>query len=146
MSGDRYVVEIKSSARRANGMVGRVVNSRGVHHRFESREHAETWAAGLSSQGARPVWIRRANPNDPSPVDAYLMSRRPADESEPWGGNGTPGTGDRVAEGGLARDWEAVDHRTDDDGDPPEGQAVIGEYDGTGENGTDHRGDDGTDD
>lgn len=123
-----YVVEIKSSARRANGVVGRVVNSRGVHHRFDSREQAETWAAGLTSQGTRPVWIRRANPNDPAPVDAYLMSRRPAEEGESWGRNGAATPADRVAEGGLARDWEAVDHRTGDGDDRADEQAGILEY------------------
>jgi len=135
VTDDRYVVEIKSSARRANGVVGRVVNSRGVHHGFDSREQAETWAAGLSSQGSRPVWIRRANPNDPAPVDAYLMSRRPADENEPWGGNGTVAAGDRIAEGGLSRDWTATENGAGAGDERPDDQAAIGEYHGDGGDG-----------
>jgi hypothetical protein len=73
-----YVVDIKPSARRANAVVGSVVHRRGTIRRFEAREDAEAWAAGLSDRGSRTVWVRTANPNDPADVDAYLVSRRPA--------------------------------------------------------------------
>jgi hypothetical protein len=72
-----FVVDIKPSARRANGAVGGTVNRRGTRRRFEAREDAESWAAGLTQQGERRVWIRRANPDDGTGADAYLVSRRP---------------------------------------------------------------------
>jgi hypothetical protein len=74
---EQFVVSVKPSARRANGAVGRGVNRSGTRHRFDSRDDAETWAAGLSARGERHVWVRAANPNDRSDVDAYLVSRRP---------------------------------------------------------------------
>jgi hypothetical protein len=73
---EEFLVAIKPSARRTNGAVGRTVNRSGTHHRFEFRVDAETWAAGLASRGGTPVWIREANPNDDTDVDAYLMGRR----------------------------------------------------------------------
>jgi len=72
-----YVVDIKPSARRVNGAVGSTVNRRGCRRRFDAREDAESWAAGLTEQGERRVWIRRANPDDATGADAYLVSRRP---------------------------------------------------------------------
>jgi hypothetical protein len=72
-----FVVDIKPSARRANGVVGTTVHRRGVRRRFEAREDAESWAAGLAARGSRTVWIRSANPNDQTGADAYLVSRRP---------------------------------------------------------------------
>lgn len=71
-----FVVAIKPSARRRNGAVGRIVNRSGGRHRFDSRADAEAWAAGLSAEGERPVWIRGAHPADAADVDAYLVSRR----------------------------------------------------------------------
>jgi hypothetical protein len=75
-SGD-YVVDIKPSARRANGVVGATVHQDGGRRSFEGRESAESWATGLSVAGTRKVWIRRANPDDRTGADAYLVSRRP---------------------------------------------------------------------
>ncbi|MFB6154499.1 MAG: hypothetical protein ABEJ22_01295 [Haloferacaceae archaeon] len=72
-----YVVAIKPSARRTNGAVGELVNGRGTRRRFDSRADAEAWAAGLSAQGERRVWIRTANPGDRTDADAYLIGRRP---------------------------------------------------------------------
>lgn len=71
-----YVVEVKPSARKANGAVGGLVNRDGIRHAFESRAAAEAWASGLSESGRRPVWIRSAHPTDRSDVDGYLVSRQ----------------------------------------------------------------------
>lgn len=70
-----YVVEVKQSARKANGAVGRLVNREGSRRTFSDRRAAEAWADGLS-EGSRPVWIRAAHPEDHSAVDGYLVSRR----------------------------------------------------------------------
>ena len=70
MSG--YLVEVKRSARKSNAAVGSVVCQRGASHRFDSRDEAESWAADLTDDDAH-VWIRAANPDDRSDVDAYLV-------------------------------------------------------------------------
>ncbi|AUV80905.1 hypothetical protein C2R22_03900 [Salinigranum rubrum] len=70
MSG--YLVEVKRSARKSNAAVGSVVCQRGASHRFASRDEAESWAADLTDDDAH-VWIRAANPDDRSDVDAYLV-------------------------------------------------------------------------
>jgi hypothetical protein len=67
-----YLVEVKRSARKSNAAVGRVVNRHGVRHRFDDRDAAESWAADLAGEDAH-VWIRKANPDDRSNVDAYLV-------------------------------------------------------------------------
>lgn len=72
---ERYVVEVKPSARRTNGAVGAAVNRRGSRRRFGGRPAAESWAAALSEEGPL-VWIRAANPNDAAAVDGYLVGRR----------------------------------------------------------------------
>jgi hypothetical protein len=89
----RYVVDIKPSARRRNGAVGTVVNDRGSRHRFESRDDAEMWAAGLSARGERRVWIRAANPGDETGADGYLVSRRRPRDS----GTGADRDGEQAA-------------------------------------------------
>lgn len=114
-----YVVDIKPSARRANGVVGSVVHRRGSVRRFEAREDAEAWAAGLSERGGRTVWIRTANPDDRSEADAYLVSRRPARgaDASPAGSDGAAGevaAGDPAGAvdgplGAVARDGDAGD-------------------------------------
>jgi hypothetical protein len=71
-----YVVDIKPSARRANGVVGATVHQEGTRRQFDGREAAESWATGLSVAGDRKVWIRTANPDDRTGADAYLVSRR----------------------------------------------------------------------
>jgi hypothetical protein len=70
-----FVVEIKPSARKRNGDVGRAVNREGTTHRFESRGAAEQWADQLTGGGRDHVWIKAAHPQDRSTVDAYLVSR-----------------------------------------------------------------------
>jgi len=72
-----YVVAIKTSARRANGVVGRLVFERGGHHRLASRAAADAWAASLSARGGVHVWVRDANPGDDD-ADGYLVRRRGA--------------------------------------------------------------------
>ncbi|WP_152040249.1 hypothetical protein [Salinigranum salinum] len=69
-----YLVEVKRSARRSNAAVGSVVCQRGVRHRFDGRDEAESWADDLADDpGEGNVWIRAANPDDGSNVDAYLV-------------------------------------------------------------------------
>ena len=70
-----YIVEIKPSARKRNGDVGRAVNREGSTRRFESRERAEAWADELTGGGRDHVWIKAAHPQDQSTVDGYLVSR-----------------------------------------------------------------------
>ena len=71
-----YVVEVKPSARKANGPVGRAVVEGGGRREFDDRAAAESWADALSERGGRPVWIRTAHPADRSGVDGYLVSRQ----------------------------------------------------------------------
>jgi hypothetical protein len=71
--GSEYVVDVKSSARRANGAVGTFVRDEGSRRGFESRAAADEWAASLSSDGGH-VWVRDANPDDAADVDGYLMA------------------------------------------------------------------------
>ncbi|MFB6120714.1 MAG: hypothetical protein ABEJ68_06310 [Halobacteriaceae archaeon] len=75
MSG--YVVAVKNSARRANGVVGRLVFESGAHHHLANRAAADAWAASLSARGGVHVWIRDANPGDDD-ADGYLVRRRGA--------------------------------------------------------------------
>ena len=75
MSG--YVVAIKTSARRANGVVGRLVFRRGPDHHLACRAAADAWAASLSARGGVHVWVRDANPGDDD-ADGYLVRRRGA--------------------------------------------------------------------
>lgn len=70
-----YVVDVKPSARRTNGAVGRLVYRRGTRHTFPGRAAAESWARDLSTRGDRHVWVRTANPDDRSDADAYLVGR-----------------------------------------------------------------------
>ncbi|ERG96334.1 MAG: hypothetical protein J07HQW2_02811 [Haloquadratum walsbyi J07HQW2] len=71
----KFLVDIKSSARRTNGSVGEIIRDQGSRHQFDSREDAEEWAAELATRGSATVWIRRANPSDSSDIDAYLLGR-----------------------------------------------------------------------
>jgi hypothetical protein len=70
-----FIVEIKPSARKRNGDVGRAVNREGTTRRFESRGAAEAWADDLTGGGRDHVWIKAAHPADQSTVDAYLVSQ-----------------------------------------------------------------------
>ncbi|SEO44853.1 hypothetical protein SAMN04487948_102465 [Halogranum amylolyticum] len=75
-----YVVDVKPSARRTNGAVGAAVCRTGSRRRFDSRADAEAWASELSERGDGRVWIRRADPDDRSAADAYLVGRYPRPE------------------------------------------------------------------
>ena len=86
-----YAVDVKPSARRTNGAVGRAVLESGSRRTFADRPAAEAWAAVLSESGPR-VWIRDANPNDSDPVDGYLVGRRsgrPTAPADPTDGSQT---------------------------------------------------------
>ncbi|MFB6143095.1 MAG: hypothetical protein ABEJ30_07100 [Halorientalis sp.] len=111
-----YVVDIKPSARRTNGLVGSVVNRRGPRRRFEAREDAEAWAAGLSERGDRTVWVRAANPDDRTGADAYLVGRYREPRNDPVEPPGEqaplPPAGSHATDDGRA---DAVDERADAD-------------------------------
>lgn len=78
-----YVVDVKPSARRTNGAVGSVVNREGARREFDGRAAAERWARGLSVAGGRRVWVRRANPDDRTGADAYLVGRYREAQNDP---------------------------------------------------------------
>lgn len=74
--GDRgYVVEVKQSARRVSPGAGQWVSDHGPRRRFPTKPLARSWARSLSPHG-RSVWIQDAAPNDPSPVDGYVVGGR----------------------------------------------------------------------
>jgi hypothetical protein len=115
-----YLVEVKPSARRSNAAVGTLVCQEGVRHRFASRDEAESWADDLAD-GDCHVWIRAANPDDSSDVDAYLLGwlhrvKAPTGEETPgeqawladfgWTETGTAGTESRHG-GESITDWLA---------------------------------------
>jgi hypothetical protein len=116
-----YVVDVKPSARRTNGAVGRAVNRRGGRRAFDDRETADEWADRLSRDGDRRVWVRDANPADATGADGYLVGRRPArgdlvsverrPPAEPadapdQSGLGTYADGDEERDAGADRDGE----------------------------------------
>lgn len=70
-----YVLEIKPSARRRNVVAAEWVQAQGTRRTFHSRTAAARWAARVSTQDAL-VWVQDAAPNDPDPVDGYLVSGR----------------------------------------------------------------------
>lgn len=99
-----YVVDVKPSARRTNGAVGRLIQQSGSRHRFDGRADAEAWAAGLTARGESTVWIRAANPDDRSDADAYLIGRRRerAEERDESAGVAGEPTGEQAALDGEA--------------------------------------------
>ena len=72
---DGFLVAVKPSAVEANDAARTLAVQRGERVRFESRRAAEAEASRLSEQGATPVAIQRAAPQDPDDVDAYLLAR-----------------------------------------------------------------------
>lgn len=70
--GARYVVAIKPSARRVNESAGLWVGGHGPIREFADREAARDWAEEIRDGG--PVRIQNAAPNDPAPVDGYLVA------------------------------------------------------------------------
>ena len=71
------MVDVKPSARRSNGAVGRTLHREGRRRAFDSRADADEWADALSEEGERRVWVRDANPDDSTGADGYLVGRRP---------------------------------------------------------------------
>lgn len=67
-----YVVAIKPSARRINETAGRWVGGHGSTRAFSDKPAARDWAAEIRDDG--PVRIQNAAPNDPAPVDGYLVA------------------------------------------------------------------------
>ena len=73
--GNRYVVAVKPSARRASGAAGEWVAEHGRHRVFDSKALAREWARAVAPQG-RTLWIQDAHPLDDGPADGYLLARR----------------------------------------------------------------------
>ena len=73
--GDRYVVAVKPSARRASAAAGEWVAANGRHRVFDSKALAREWAREVAPQG-RTLWIQDAHPLDDGPADGYLLARR----------------------------------------------------------------------
>ena len=73
--GDRYVVAVKPSARRASAAAGEWVAANGRHRVFDSKALAREWARDVAPQG-RTLWIQDAHPLDDGPADGYLLARR----------------------------------------------------------------------
>ncbi|RJT04134.1 hypothetical protein [Halococcus sp. IIIV-5B] len=72
---DEYVVEVKSSARRASRTAGEWVHEHGRRRTFESEALAREWA---HTDADGRVWVQNAAPHDASSVDGYLVAgRRP---------------------------------------------------------------------
>ena len=67
--GDPYVVEVKSSARRAARAAGEWVAERGRYRAFDSKPLAHEWARSVAPQG-RTLWIQDAHPLDGAPLTA----------------------------------------------------------------------------
>ena len=60
--GDRYVVAVKPSARRASAAAGEWVAANGRHRVFDSKALAREWARAVAPQG-RTLWIQDAHPD-----------------------------------------------------------------------------------
>ena len=118
------MVDVKPSARRSNGAVGRALHREGRRRAFDSRADADDWAAALSEEGERRVWVRDANPDDSTGADGYLVGRRPprggvvrvaASDDENGNENRRPSGGRRVTS--VAVEQSALDVHGDDGGD-----------------------------
>ncbi|MFC4358297.1 hypothetical protein ACFO0N_10100 [Halobium salinum] len=69
-----YRVAVKPSARAANEAVESFVGERGEQVDFTSEAQADAVARRLSTAGETPVGVQCAAPQDPTPVDAYLVA------------------------------------------------------------------------
>ena len=65
--GDRYVVAVKPSARRASAAAGEWVFAHGRHRTFDTKALAREWAREASPQG-RTLWVQDAHPLDDGPA------------------------------------------------------------------------------
>lgn len=70
-----YVLAIKESARRRNVVAAEWVQTQGTQRTFHSKAAAKQWATRVSSPGGI-VWVQDVAPNDPAPVDGYLVGGR----------------------------------------------------------------------
>lgn len=77
-----YRVAIKDSAIETTARVADAVEAGGTVREFASRDAAERFAAGLSA-GSGAVRIQSAAPQDPAPVDAYLVPDAQREEFTP---------------------------------------------------------------
>jgi hypothetical protein len=73
--GDRYVVAVKPSARRASAAAGEWVFAHGRHRTFDTKALAREWARSIGP-GDRTLWVQDAHPLDGGRADGYLMARR----------------------------------------------------------------------
>lgn len=78
-----YVLEIKSSAKRASAEAGEWVNREGPLRAFDSEAAARRWARAMDAEGN--VWVQGAAPADRSGVDGYLVGGRRPSAREPPG-------------------------------------------------------------
>ena len=118
------MVDVKPSARRSNGAVGRTLHREGRRRAFDSRADADEWAAALSEEGERRVWVRDANPDDSTGADGYLVGRRPprgevVRVAGPDGENDRESGGERATP--AAADQSALDVRADAEADGGDG-------------------------
>jgi len=70
---EAYIVAIKPSARRINTAAAEWVGRRESTRTFASKRDAKAWARAISG-GDGDVRIQDAAPNDPEPIDGYLVA------------------------------------------------------------------------
>lgn len=68
-----YTVSVKPSARRINSRAAMWVAENGPQRRFESKAAARAWADAIGN-GRCAVRVQNAAPNDPAPVDGYVVA------------------------------------------------------------------------
>jgi len=86
--GERYVVAVKPSARRASADAGEWVLQQGRHRTFDSKALARVWARTLGPLD-RTLWVQDAHPRDAGPADGYLLARHREDGGD--AGSAAPG-------------------------------------------------------
>lgn len=77
-----YLVAIKPSARRINTAAAEWVGRRESTRTFASKRDAKAWARAISG-GDGDVRVQDAAPNDPEPVDGYLVADPARDREAP---------------------------------------------------------------
>lgn len=77
-----YLVAVKPSARRINTAAAEWVGRRESTRTFASKRDAKAWARAISG-GDGDVRIQDAAPNDPDPIDGYLVADPARDRDEP---------------------------------------------------------------
>lgn len=79
---DSYIVSLKPSARRINTAAAEWVGRRESTRTFASKRDAKAWARAISG-GDGDVRIQDAAPNDPAPIDGYLVADPARDREAP---------------------------------------------------------------